>query len=53
MTGGLLKGSLSEAGMVFRKMEEDVTPNAGIHNILIRALLRGSDVTIFFLFLLR
>ena len=43
MISGLCKkGSLSEAGMLFRKMGEDgIVPNDCTYNTLIRAHLRG------------
>ncbi|CAN6860722.1 unnamed protein product [Brassica oleracea] len=40
------KGSLSEAGMLFRKMGDDgIAPNDCTFNTLIRAQLRGSDIS--------
>ena len=46
--GGLCKkGSLSEARLLLRKMEEDgIAPDSGPYNTLIRAHLRDGDVSI-------
>ena len=47
MIGGLCKkGSLSKADMLFRKMGEDgIAPDDCTYNILIRAHLRGGELT--------
>ncbi|KAF3495774.1 hypothetical protein DY000_02057910 [Brassica cretica] len=46
MIGGLCKkGSLPEAGLLFKKMEEDgIAPDSGPYNTLIRAHLRDGDL---------
>ena len=46
MIGGLCKkGSLPEAGLLFKKLEEDgIAPDSGPHNTLIRAHLRDGDL---------